>query len=70
MTPERLSAARTDLDRAIAARRAAADVWARSRDLLDLGPLFDAIHTETAAADNYHFSRELEHVDAFYQYPR
>jgi hypothetical protein len=47
-------------------------VWAQSRDLLDLGPLHDAIHAETAAADFYHFTRDLETCQSFcmtYRFP-
>ena len=52
--------ARAALERATATRRAAADVWAKSRDLLDMGPFLDALAAENAAADFYHFCRDLE----------
>jgi hypothetical protein len=59
MTTDRLAQALADLERATAARRAASEVWARSRDLLDLGPFFDALAEERKAADFYYFCRGL-----------
>ena len=57
--------ARAALDRATATRRAAAEAWDRSRDYLDMGPLLDALAAENAAADFYHFAREIERSQSF-----
>jgi hypothetical protein len=72
MTTDRLARAAADLERATAARRAAADAWERSRDYLDMGPLLAAIRAEAAATDNYHFCRDLESCQSFcmtYRFP-